>query len=663
MTQGLRTAMSVVCVISMAGCASDDGGGSATSWSLESPGGVVAIEVAQLDLGGEADYPAGERLYYRVASDGVAILQWSPLGIATDRADWMGALEFRERSTRRIDTSYEVPTGKRRQRRARANETTLRFANAAGAEIEIDFRAADDGAAFRYRMLGEGAATAIGEGSGFRLVEGASAWLVPYQNAWPFGPAYESHFESVALGATNTENGWGYAALFRAPDSEHYALIAEADLDRGYVGTHLAQPVGSLYRVAYPGAAEGQGVGEVAPSSVLPWTTPWRVVIAGDLATVFESTLVDDFSRPTADVFAGDASWVRAGRAAWSWYSQETGDPDLQRRYIDFAAGMGWEYVTVDARWDQWPNGDDDIVDLIQYADAAGVGIHLWYNSGGPHNRVLSETPRDRMLVAATRQAELARIASWGARGIKVDFFQSEKQVQIAQYLDILEDAARERLQVNFHGSTLPRGWQRTYPNLMSMEGVRGAENYKFFDGPDGIDNVRLALTRNVVGSMDYTPVTFVDALGKTGLTYAHQVALAVVFESGVQHFADQADGDPAHGFAAVFAAAPFARDFFAAVPAAWDETHLLSGSPDSHVVVARRSGDEWYVAGLNGLTEPISIDVPLAVTGDQPREMRLIRAGDRPDALVEEVGPAPQRLAITLLAADGFAARLSLTP
>jgi len=318
MTNGLRTIAAVACFAAMAGCSSDDDGAGATSWSLLSPGGGVAVDIAQLDLGGEADYPDGERLYYRVSVEGVEILQWSPLGIATDRADYNGALEFRRRDARRIDRAYEMKVGKRLQRRERANEITLWFANAAGDEIEIDFRAADDGAAFRYRMLGDGSATAHGESSGFRLVENASAWLVPYQNAWPFGPAYESHFESVPLGSSNNDNGWGYAALFRAPADDRYALIAEADLDGGYVGTHLAQPVGPLYRVAYPGAAEGQGVGELQPRSTLPWTTPWRVIITGDLPTVFASTLVDDLSRPTADTFDGDTSWVRPGRTAWS---------------------------------------------------------------------------------------------------------------------------------------------------------------------------------------------------------------------------------------------------------------------------------------------------------------------------------------------------------
>lgn len=620
------------------GCSSGDDDLAATSWALASPDGGVVVEVAQLDLGGDADFPVGERLYYRVTARGIEVIDWSPLGVITANADFSDRLEFRRRSARRIDETYQVPLGKRRHRRSRATEMTWLFANHAGDELELIFRVADDGAAFRYRILGEGQATLTGEVSGFRLPTGTDAWMIAYPNPTPFGPAYETHFARVVAGATTNHRGWGYAALFRPPDSDVYALVAEADLDREYAGTHLSQPIDTLYRVALPSAGEGRGLGDVEPRSVLPWTTPWRVIIAGRLNDVFESTLVDDLSRPLAEVFNGDIDWVRPGRSAWSWYSQETGDSELQRRYIDFAAQLGWEYVLVDARWDQWPGGVDEVRDLIDYADAAGVGIHLWYNSGGPHNIVETETPRDRMHETHVRRAELARIAAWGVRGIKVDFFQSEKQVHTAQYLDILEDAARERLLVNFHGCTIPRGWLRTYPNLTTMEGVRGAEFYKFFDGPDAIDNVRLAFTRNVVGSMDYTPVTFRDALEKRDIPYAHQVALAVVFESGVQHFADRADGDPEHGFSAVFAQAPFLRDYFAGIPAAWDESRLVDGLPDSHVVVARRYGDVWYVAAINGLDEPLPLQIPL------PRgasgAMQMIRTGTSPDQLeIVELG------------------------
>lgn len=624
----------------------------ATSWTLASPSGALIIDLALLDLGGEADFPAGERLYYRIAAGTVEVLQWSPLGIATDAVDFTGSLQFRHRSARRIDESYHLPVGKRRARRARANEMTLRFANRAGDEIEIDFRAADDGAAFRYRILGDGTAIALGEASGFRLAAGADAWLVGYLNPHPFAPAYESLYVKVPAGTTSSDRGWGYAALFRPPGSDVFALLAEADLDREYAGTHLSQPIETLYRVAYPSEGEGRFEGNVLPRSELPWTTPWRVVIAGDLATVFASTLVEDLSRPTAEVFGGDVDWIQPGRSAWSWYSQETGDADLQRRYVDFAAGLGWEYVLVDAGWDQWSGGDADVLGVIDHAAAAGVGIHLWYNSGGPHNVIASETPRDLMHIAEVRRAELARIASWGVRGIKVDFFQSEKQLHNALYLDILEDAARERLLVNFHGCTLPRGWARTYPNLMTMEGVRGAEFYKFFDGPAAIDNVRLALTRNVVGSMDYTPVTFRDALDRRGITYAHQVALAVVFESGIQHFADRADGDPEFGFTAAFAEAPFLREFFAEVPAVWDESRLLAGSPDSHVVVARRDGARWYVAALNGTEEPLSLEIPLPTTGAV--RPRVIRSGSESDEVVLQEHAPSASLQVDLAARDG---------
>ncbi|MCI0635211.1 MAG: glycoside hydrolase family 97 catalytic domain-containing protein, partial [Actinobacteria bacterium] len=303
---------------------------------------------------------------------------------------------------------------------------------------------------------------------------------------------------------------------------------------------------------------------------------------------------------------------------------------------------------------------DQDVPALVEYAAARNVGIHLWYNSGGPHT-VINATPRDRMLDPEVRRDELRRIAAWGVRGIKVDFFQSDKQDRIQQYLDILNDARDARLLVNFHGATLPRGWQRTYPNLMSMEAVHGAEFYQVRYGPDAIHNVRLAYTRNIVGSMDYTPLTFAAAFQQLAISYGHQLALAVVFESGIQHFAERADGDPTLGFRKLLADAPFVKDFLREVPVAWDETRLLDGAPESHIVLARRRGEHWYVGALNGLEAPVVVDVPLDFLDAGTYAMRLIRSGAELDQLEEQVGEseAGGRLQVELRAKDGFVAVL----
>jgi len=245
-------------------------------------------------------------------------------------------------------------------------------------------------------------------------------------------------------------------------------------------------------------------------------------------------------------------------------------------------------------------------------------------------------------------------------KGVKVDFFQSDKQDRIRQYLDILADAAEERLLVDFHGCTLPRGWERQYPNLMSMEAVRGAEQYKWSEGPSALDNLRLVCTRNVVGSMDYTPLTFESALTRRGLPFAHQLALAVMFESGWQCFADRADANPAEGYRKVFAACPPVAEFLREVPAAWEETRFLAGDPDSHAVLARRSGGRWFLAGISGQESlPVTVSLPLSFLGPGGYDLTWIGPGTTPREFRVENSrkTAADQLLLTLQPRDGFAA------
>jgi hypothetical protein len=271
------------------------------------------------------------------------------------------------------------------------------------------------------------------------------------------------------------------------------------------------------------------------------------------------------------------------------------------------------------------------------------------------------------MLDRGVRRAEMERIAAWGIAGIKVDFFDSDKQDRIQQYLDILRDAADFELLVNFHGATLPRGWQRTYPHLMTHEAVNGVEYYMGPTGPDAANHVHYVFIRNVVGSMDYTPVAFESALAKQELTYAHSLALSVLFESGLQHFAGRADGASDSGYAAVFADSPFVEEFLSDVPVAWDDTRLLSGHPDTHAVLARRSGATWYVAGIRAAwPDGGGGDADLAIaldflSGDGPHDVRCITVGDTPDALALEeqtLGPDDE-LTMALVPDDGFACTL----
>jgi hypothetical protein len=443
-------------------------------------------------------------------------------------------------------------------------------------------------------------------------------------------------------------------------------MIAESDLVRSYCAMRLDEmPDAGLYRLRFPDEREGNRVGDVLPSADLPFETPWRVIALGDLSAIVESTLVDDLSQPSV---VDDTEWIRPGRAAWSWWSQETGTPELQSEYIDFADEHGWDYVLIDAKWDQWDDAEQEVQNLVAEAETVGVKLLLWYNSGGQHNPFPGETPVDRMLDPSVRRAEMEKISGWGIAGIKADFFNSDKQDRVNQYIDILEDAKDHQLLVNFHGATVPRGWQRTYPHLMAHEAINGAEYYKpevnlLGDrAPTALMNVHSVLLRNVVGSMDYTPVVFEAALTEKDLPYAHSLALSVLFESGIQHFADRADSNTEVGYRAVFAAYPFVGELLSTVPVAWDDTRLVQGDIDDHVILARRSGTRWYVAGIHAAESAVEHTFATDFLDAGSYELVLIEQGETPDSFerTAQAIDAGDSITVVLPLNGGFVATLT---
>jgi alpha-glucosidase len=461
-------------------------------------------------------------------------------------------------------------------------------------------------------------------------------WAQPTQEPSIHGPAYENLYaDGVAIGSASEGAAWDLPAAFSSGNA--WLLVGESGLDAGFYGSRLGgRPDGRTYTFVPPLEGEGNGMGATAATSGLPWTLPWRfVVVAPDAGSMAASNLVTHLAEP---VRAADTSWVRPGRVAWSWWSQMDSPRDLarQRDYVGLAADLGWEHCLVDANWDV--NPEDEVAALAGYARERGVGLWLWYNSGGPHNDV-TERPRDRMHESPVRRAEFAKLASWGVAGVKVDFFHSDKQDGIARYLAILDDAAEQQIMVNFHGCTIPRGWSRTWPHLMSMEGVRGAEAYLFdpaFPAAAASHHTILPFTRNAVGPMDYTPVTFSDVTHPHLTTNAHELALAVVFESGLLHLADSAET-----YRSV--PAPVA-DVLRRVPVVWDETRFLVAEPGRCVVVARRRSEHWWVAGINGLAEPRSLELDLTHLG--PARWRVLGdGGSRDEIAVRESGGALQLL------------------
>ena len=574
-----------------------------------SPNGEVKLTVMLAPADGQGSTSAVRKLFYRVESgaEGVraVVLDRSLLGLRLHGQDFVEGLQFASAQPQKlVEEAYTLLHGKRRECHNRANQLSLAFRNATGLPLEVDFRAYDDGAAFRYRLPSglAGPQTLESEATEFALGQKAKIWCAPSDKASTYSPAYETYYENEIASDTPSPTGfgWSFPLLFRTEDSQHWGLITEAGVVTNFCGTRLgSKPTNGVYSIALPDPAEGNGQGSAQPSSVLPWEMPWRVIILGrSLAPIVESTLVTDVNPPSR---LSDTSWIRPGRVAWSWWSDNPSPKDgaKQKKFVDLAAEMGWEYVLVDANWTIMDNGT--IHDVLRYAKQKGVGILLWYNSGGPHN-VVTEKPRDCLTYAPVRQFELDMLREWGVKGIKVDFFQSDKQDVMGLYQGILQDSADKHIMMNFHGCTLPRGWERTYPHLMSTEAVRGEECYIFdpkFPERAPVQNTITPFTRNVVGPMDYTPVSLSDNRYPRLNTSVHELALAVLFESGWVHFADKAES--------YLSLPPVPKQFLKEVPVAWDDTRFVEGYPGQSVTLARRKGEAWYLVGVNGENRPRS--------------------------------------------------------
>jgi hypothetical protein len=619
------------------------------AWEAHSPDGQLAAQV-QLDAQGQ--------LSYQVQFNGASAIARSPLGLVRNDQAFTEGLKFDAIRRDKLSEDYTVTHGKRLRRHVEAHELTLAFRGAQGGFLQVIFRVSNDGVAFRYRFpeTDPAAKTMQQEVTGFQWPAGTKVWRQPYDPATMYAPGYERFFENgvAAEAATTNRVGWCFPLLGQVRAGGPWVLLTEALLDGSYCAGRLESDApNGLYRLRFPEANEGNGTGQVAPTHALPWTTPWRVAIIGATpGALIESTLVDDLNPPPAAA----ADWVKPGRVAWSWWSEQNSprQPERMKAFIDLAADLGWEYFLVDANWNFIPEAD--FLALLDYAKQKQVGLLLWYNSGGPHNSV-TEAPRDRMMPRDVRRAEFAKLQRLGVKGVKVDFFQSDKQDIVQHYVDILRDAADFGIMVNFHGCTMQRGWARTFPHLMTMEGVRGAECYIFdsrFPAAAPSHNTILAFTRNVVGSMDYTPVTFADNKHKHLTTWGHELALAVVFESGWLHFGD--------GVASYRATPDFVQDFLRHMPVVWDEVKYLAGTPGDSVVLARRHGKEWYLGGINGTAQPKTIAVALDFLPKGAFTLDRIGDGAGPRAFAHAAPAQVGRgdtLTVELLPFGGFAARL----
>lgn len=626
-------------------------------WDMNSPDGNILAQLNRLESG---------QLVYRVEmKDGntkTVVIEDSPLGIIRQdqRFDTLSFISAERPKT--VGESYTLSTGKRLKNRNHYNEFSFHFKNEGGAQLDLVCRVYDEGFAFKYIFPGEDSNEYVVdyELTGFDLPEG-KAWMQPYDKPTAYAPAYERNYEGeMAIGtASPGEEGWCFPALFEV--NKHWVLLSEANLKGSFYGSHLnSKPENGLYKIVPPLENEAFGYGHNYAVSHLPWEMPWRMIVIGDeLGDILESNMVTHLADSCQ---LADTSWIHAGRASWAWWSgylDHTCDtPERLKKYIDFAHEMSWEYSLIDAGWDY--RKGFDLKEMVDYAKSRNVKLLMWYNSGGPINRV-DAGPRDKMFDPEIRRQEMKRISDLGISGVKIDFFGSDKQDFMKLYNDILKDAAKFKLLVNFHGCTIPRGWSRTYPNLIGMESVIGEEGYIYhphYENGAPLHCTILPFTRNVVGPMDYTPVAFSVQQVPHRTSYGFELALSVVFETGIIHFADQVE---------MYKTQPtpvlqFMRD----IPSSWDDTRFLSGYPGRDVVVARQKGDDWYVGGINGedYKKEISVDFGFLDPGEK-YQVTVIKDGTDSksfDIYTKEVSASSKEI-ISVLPIGGFSIQIKCIP
>lgn len=560
---------------------------------IGSPDGNIALHYGVNDKG---------QVWYQLTQKDTTVLDTSILGVVFGDANLAENLKLiSESSPESITDDYETLNAKRQQNHYEANKLILKFQNPEGRKLDIIFQLSNDGLAFRYFFPDINKQNVITkEMTTYHLPNDSKAWLQPValaKSGWEHtNPSYEEHYQQeIPVGtAESTGAGWVYPALFKT--GNHWLLITEAALDSQYCATRLsAQSPGGIYHISFPDPKEEIETNGILPRSNAPFYSPWRVITVGNLATIVESTLGTDVASPAKKV---DQSFIKPGKASWSWINSKDDfiTYDEQKKYIDFAADMHWQYCLIDVNWDE-KIGYDKIAELARYAHQKQVGLILWYNSAGDWNTV-KYTPKSKLLTKADRRKEFERLQQMGIKGIKVDFFGGDGRSVVKYYQDILDDAADYQLLVNFHGATLPRGWSRTYPHLMTAEAVRGFEMITFGQedaNKEATHAAMLPFTRNAFDPMDFTPMNLykiqTDVKRKT--TAAFELATSVLFLSGIQHYAESPDG--------MKHIPDEVQNLLRTLPNHWEEVRFIDGYPGKFDIIARKSGEHWYIAAING--------------------------------------------------------------
>ena len=520
------------------------------------------------------------------------------LGITTSAKSFENLRLVSTSPVQNTTEDYNMVTGKRVHCVNTSADRTYSFVNEAGDSLNVQFRVFPDGVAFRYQIPSAAEGEMVGEElTTYSIPNGTRRWMQSYDIG------YERFFPLATDGSDvwkHQDHKWGYPGLVEPKDSL-FVLITESDITRGHAASLLSNAADTTaYQVVYGGEQ----------SLTSNWTSPWRVLIAGGLDTVVESTLVTDVATPSATPI-DELGWIRPAPVSWIYWAYNHGSNDLNiiKEYIDLAAEMKWPYMLIDAEWDEMKDGHK-VEEAFEYAHQKHVKPMIWYNSctgwidGAPG-------PKWRLNKREDRLKEFEWLRQNGVKGVKIDFFGGDDVLNMDYSIDLLEDAMANGLTVTFHGATVPRGWQRTHPNLMTTEGVYGAEWYNnngYLTDRAAKHNATLPFTRNVIGSMDYTPGTFTDSQNPHITSHGHELALPILFESGMQHMPDRPSS--------YLSMPDKVKALLSTLPTAWDDTKLLAGYPGEYVVMARRYGDTWYVAGINGTDAPMDITADLSRLG-----------------------------------------------
>lgn len=596
------------------------------------------------------------KLFYTVHLADNVLLEKSPLGIRGSASDLSAQLRFVDKQTKQIDETYSEPKIKLSQVHYRANELSCTLENKEKQRLLVIFRVSDHNVAFRYHIpqVGEPANLIIEEElSGYKFPSITTTFLTPQatpMTGWmKTKPSYEEEYVADDVLGKPSKYGVGYTfpALFHVGD-RGWVLLSETGVNSLYCGSKLSEgTTDGLYQIAFPEAGENNGIGRPNPTIALPGYTPWRTITVGEnLKPIVETTIPFDLVTPQ---YAPSKDYT-FGRATWSWleWQDNSINVDDQKKFIDLSAAMGYEFTLVDNWWDT-KIGHEKIEQLVAYGKDKGVGLCLWYNSNGFWNDA-PQGPKNKMNTAVARRKEMEWMQRIGVKGIKVDFFGGDKQETMKLYEDILADANDYGLVVIFHGCTLPRGWERMYPNFVGSEAVLASENLIFTQHANDMEAYNATLhpfIRNAVASMDFGPVLLNKrhnrennggTIRKTTETF--QAATAVVFQTPVQNFGITPNN--------LTDAPASIIDFLKKVPTTWDETLLLGGYPGKYVLLARRHADTWYIAAINAEENEKQVEVNLSMLKDKAVQLY----GDNKARVTEEKRlslPRDNRIKLTI--------------